>query len=245
MKLYNNIASILSKKNINLMIGNMYDFMAIWKEWYRGSVNDFHYYKTQMANGKAHNCERLTMNMPKKVCEDLSKLLWTENTQINLSNAKATKKLWEILDSKENNFTVNISIFIEKGLALGNGVLVEYKKNDKTIIDYIEGDLIIPYQATNTYINGLITISRFLNESGKEKNYYTHITYHEFDRKVYKKYNELYKSEIENELGNEIDFNSMFPEVKNPYIIETETPHFQVFKPNLANNLDTSSPLRN
>jgi len=244
MELYNNIANVLSKKNINLIVGNMYDFMAIWKEWYRGSVNDFHYYKAQMANGRTVDCERLTMNMPKKVCEDLSKLLWTEKTQINLSNAKATKRLWEVLDNKENNFTVNIPIFIEKCLALGNGVLVEYKNNDKAVIDYIEGDLIIPYQATNSYINGLITISRFSDELGKEKNYYTHITYHEFDGKAYKKYNELYKSAIENELGDEIDFDIMFPEIENPYIIQTETPYFQVFKPNLANNLDTSSPLR-
>ena len=51
MELYNNIASVLSKKNINLIVGDMYDFMAIWEEWYRGSVNDFHYYKAQLADG--------------------------------------------------------------------------------------------------------------------------------------------------------------------------------------------------
>ena len=98
-----------------------------------------------MANGKTCDCERLTMNMPKKLCEDISKLLWTEKTQINLSSAKATKRLWEVLDSKENSFTINIPMFIEKAFAIGNGALVEYKSNEKTIIDYIEGDLIIPY----------------------------------------------------------------------------------------------------
>ena len=92
MELYNNIANALSKKNINLIVGNMYDFMAIWNEWYRGSVNDFHYYKTQLADGSTCPCERLTMNMPKKVCEDMAKLLWTEKTQINLSTQKSTKR---------------------------------------------------------------------------------------------------------------------------------------------------------
>ena len=43
MELYNNIQSVLSKKGINLVVGNIYDLMAIWKQWYRGSVNDFHY----------------------------------------------------------------------------------------------------------------------------------------------------------------------------------------------------------
>ena len=74
MKLYDNIASVLSKKGINLTVGNIYDFQEIWKSWYRGNVNDFHYY-TLRVNGKEEKCERKTMNMPKKVCEDITKLL--------------------------------------------------------------------------------------------------------------------------------------------------------------------------
>lgn len=244
MELYNNIANTLSKKSINLTIGNMYDFMAIWKQWYRGDVNDFHYYKTKMVNGTTCNCERLTMNMAKKTCEDITKLLWTEKTEINLSNKKATKRLWEVLESKENNFTVNFPIFLEKGLALGNGALVEYKKEGKTIIDYIEGDVVIPYKYTNSYINGVITLSRFTEQTTKGKTiYYTHITYHEYDGKEYKRYNELYKSMVDTELGKEMQFETMFPDVENPYIIKTTTPHFQLFKPNLANNLDLSNPM--
>ena len=113
MELYNNIAETLCKKNINLVVGNIYDFQQIWKSWYRGSVNDFHYY-TERVNGKDCKKERLTMNMPKKICEDISKLLWTEKTRIELSNKKATERLWEVLDSKENSFTVNFPIFLEK-----------------------------------------------------------------------------------------------------------------------------------
>lgn len=243
MEFYNNIAKTLSRKNINLVIGDMYDFMAIWEQWYRGSVNDFHYYKAHLADGTTCDCERLTMNMPKKMCEDIAKLLWTEKTQITLSSQKATKQLWDVLDSKENSFTINAPIFLEKSLAVGNGVLVEYKNKDKTIIDYVDGSLAIPYQYTNSYINGIITISRFSDDTSRRKVYYTHITYHEFDGYKYIRYNELYKSFTDNELGKEIDFAYMFPEVQNPYEIETDTPHFQVFKPNLANNLDLASPL--
>ena len=113
MEFYDNIASVLSKKGINLTVGTIYDLMAIWKSWYRGNVNDFHYY-TERINGTDVKCERLTMNMPKKLCEDITKLLWTEKTRIDLSNKNATKRLWEVLDSKENSFTVNLPIFIEK-----------------------------------------------------------------------------------------------------------------------------------
>ncbi len=243
MELYNNIQSVLSKKGINLVVGNIYDLMAIWKQWYRGNVNDFHYYNLRV-NGKDVKCERKTMNMPKKLCEDITKLLWTEKTRIELSNKKATERLWEVLDSKENSFTVNFPNFIEKSLGIGTGALIEYKdKNNKTIIDYVLGDVVIPYKYTNSYINGLITVSRFVEEVRKKKVYYTHITYHEYQKGIYRRLNELYKSSIETELGKEINFEEKFPDIKELEEIQTTTPRFQVIKPNLANNFDIESPM--
>lgn len=243
MELYNNIQETLSKKGVNLTVGTIYDFMAIWKSWYRGNVNDFHYYN-EIIGGKSVECERLTMNMAKKMSEDMSKLCWTEKTRIELSNKKATERLWEVLDSKENSLTVNLPIFLEKMFALGNGATVEYKdENGKTIIDYIDGDVIIPYKFTNSYISGMITISRFAEKKGKNKIYYTHITYHEFTGDKYIKLNELYKSNIETALGKQIDFNSTFPNIKESDVRITNNPHFQTWKPNLANNFDTSSPM--
>lgn len=243
MELYNNIASVLSKKGINLTVGSIYDFQEIWKSWYRGNVNDFHYYKARV-NGKDVECERKTMNMPKKVCEDITKLLWTEKTRIELSNKNATKRLWDVLDSKENSFTVNFPIFLEKALAIGTGVTIEYKNEDgKTIIDYLDGTVVIPYKYTNSYISGLITVSRFIEEIRKKKIYYTHITYHEYEKGVYRRLNELYKSSVETELGKEEDFSAKFPKVKELDEIQTDTPRFQVFKPNMANNFDMESPM--
>lgn len=249
MELYNNISSVLSKKNgINLAVGDIYDYMQIWKEWLAGDVADFHHYKVKLASGTTVNKEILTMNMPKKVCEDMAKLLWTEKTQIQLKRKKDTIKLWSILDNKVNNFTTNFPIFIEQVMALGNGALIEYKDNGVTTIDYVTGDLVIPYKYTNSYVYGLITVSRYSEtedaETNKEKIfYYTHITYHEHENGKYKRKHELYKSENDNELGNEINFNEIYPDIEKEDEIETDVPYFQVLKPNLANNLDMSSPL--
>lgn len=243
MELYNNIASVLSKKGINLVVGSIYDLQQIWKSWYRGNVNDFHYY-TLRVDGKEEKCERKTMNMPKKVCEDIAKLLWTEKSRIELSNKNATKRLWEVLDSKENSFTVNFPIFLEKALAIGTGVLIEYEnENGKTVIDYLDGTVFIPYKYTNGYISGGITVSRSVEEIRKKKIYYTHLTYHEYENGIYRRYNELYKSSIETELGKEDNFIQRFPKVKELEEIPTSTPRFQIFKPNIANNFDTESPM--
>ena len=53
----------------------------------------------------------------------------------------------------------------------------------------------------------------------------------------------MYKSTNEDELGKEIDFNEYYPEIKKEDTIGTDVPYFQILKPNLANNLDMSSPL--
>lgn len=245
MNIYESIQTTLSKRGMNITVGNMYDLMAICKEWYRGDVNDFHHYNVNLANGTTKKCERLTMNMAKKSCEDFSKLLWTEKTKIELDTKENTRKLWKILDSKKNDFTINFPVAVEKAFALGNGATVEYKDNGETVIDYIDGDLIMPYKYTNSYIYGLLTISQFIEKDSDEKDVcYTHLTFHEFDGTEYVKINELYKSGVENELGDLIDFKSKFPKVKDVYKVKTKAPHFQVFGPNIANNYDFSSPLK-
>ena len=217
--------------------------MAIWKSWYRGNVNDFHYFNMKMADGTTKSCERYTMNMPKKVCEDFAKLLWSEKVQIKLDGKKNTERLLKILDNKENNFKVNFPSFLERVFALGTGVTVEYKKDNKTLIDYIDGDVVIPYKYTNSYINGLITVSRFTKGTDSKKKYYTHITYHEFNGSKYTKLNELYVSKDETTLGKELNFKEEFPEVLEYKEFETDNPHFQIWMPVVSNNFDTDSPM--
>lgn len=243
MKFYDNIQKCLNNKNINVAVGSIYDLMALWKQWYRGNVNDFHNRKVKMADGTTANEEVYTMNMAKKVCEDFAKLLWSEKTKIELGSKKNTKKIWEILDSKKNSFSVNLPKFIERVFSIGSGALVEYLDNNEPVIDYIDGDIVLPYKYTNSYIFGMLTVSRSIEEKENKTIYITRLTYHEYDGINYTVYNELYKSEDETELGDELDFGSYYPNVINPYVIQTETPHFQILCPNLANNFDTGSPL--
>lgn len=239
MKLYKSIADKLAEDGINLLVGDIYDFQELWLEWYKGCVESFHKYKMKV-NGINKTFDRKTLNLAKKFCEDMSKLSWTEKTRITLDSDEKTKKLWEILDSKENGFTKNFADFIEKGFALGTGVLVEYQdENKKILIDYIDGTSVIPFKYTNSYINGLITINRFT----EGKKYYTQITIHSFDGEEYVRENQLYVSEKKNDVGEKIDFKSKFPNVKEKETISTQTPRFQVFKPNLVNNVDIQTPM--
>lgn len=217
--------------------------MAIWKQWYRGNVNNFHYYNAKLVDGTSCQMERRTLNMPKKVCEDFSNLLWSKRAEIKLDSKESTEKLWKVLDSKENSFSINFPAFLEKEYALGTMATVVYKKDGNTIIDYIEGDVILPFKYTNTYINGIITVSREVKGVNNNKKYYTLLTYHEYKEGKYYKTNELYVSKDSNNLGKLIPFSEKYNNVVEDEIIETEHPRFQVWTLPIANNFDTNSPM--
>lgn len=239
MNIYQSIAETLNKQGNNLVLGNIYDMVDIWKSWYRGSVNDFHYYNSKLADGTTIQCERKTMNMAKKICEDYSKLLWSERTEISLSSKRNTKRLWECLDNKENNFSYMISDFIEKTFAFGTGCAIEYIKEGKTNIDFIYADKIIPTKWSNNHIGGLIAIDQY--KEGKV--FYTLLTSHDYTDGFYTKSYELYKSKSANDLGKQVSFEEKYPNVQNPYVVEVDTPHFQIYKPNIVNNFDLDSQM--
>lgn len=67
MKIYKDLKTQLNKKGINIIDVDYYDLIQVWKSWYSGNVEDFHYYNVLMADGTTCQCERKTMNMPKKL----------------------------------------------------------------------------------------------------------------------------------------------------------------------------------
>lgn len=246
MKFYKDLKKQLSKKGINIINVDYYNHIEDWQKWYRGDVDYFHHYNVKLADGNTVAKERLTMNMPKKVCQDRTKLVWSETCEIKLDTDEKTDKLWAVLNSKQNNFNVMTPKMIELGFAQGTTAFVEFKDGQgNTIIEYVNNAMdIVPFAYDNTNITGMCILNRFVGEERNKTIYYTHITYHEHKDGNYTKLNELYKSKTPDELGKEIDFNSMFPEVEESVFYEDiERPHFQIFHPNIANNYDFDMPM--
>ncbi len=243
MKLYDSINKALALQGRNTTSTEMYSYISQWAQWYRGNVADFHYYSQKLATGKTRKVERLTLNMAKKVCEDVSQLIWSERAKIELDTPENTGKLWEILDSKQNNLTVNLPALIEKALAYGTGMIVEYKQDGTVLLDFIDADLIIPMSYNNSYISEIATISRSVKLEGKRKVWHSLLTIHSFDGKVYLKEHQLYRSNDAQSLGELVDLESLYPDLEPKIEYDTDTPHFQVYRPNIVNNLDPNSPM--
>lgn len=254
MSIYNDLGKQLKGKGINIINTDYYELIDVWKSWFAGNVDDFHYYTVQYADGTKGQLEKKTMSMAKKSAEDMMKLNWSNKCDIKLANDEKTKRLWSVLDSKQNNFTIMFPQMLEMAFALGTTAMTEYKDTlGRTRIEFIKDpDLIIPYAYDNFNITGFIALDQWTEVEKKKKTYYTHLTYHEFKTEknkndeyvqIYRKYNELYKSKDPNQLGDEIDFSVKFPDVEQLVEYEIDTPHFQIIKPPIANNLDINTPM--
>jgi len=254
MTIYEDLKTQLNKKGVNLINVDYYELIDVWKSWYKGVVDDFHFYNVKIADGSEVQCEKKTMSMAKKASEDMMKLNWSNKCDIKLGTDEKTKRLWDILDSKQNNFTIMFPQMLEIAFALGTTVMVEYKDIlGRTRIEYInDPSSIIPYAYDNFNITGFVEFNQWQEEERNKIVYYTHLIYHEFKAEknengemiqVYRKLNELYKSKDPNQLGKEIDFNSMFPDVEEMVEYITDTPHFQIIKPPIVNNVDISTPM--
>ena len=254
MTIYEDLKNQLNKKGVNLIDVDYYQLIEVWKSWYKGVVDDFHFYNVKIADGTTAQMEKKTMSMAKKGAEDMMKLNWSNKCDIKLGSEEKTKKLWSVLDSKQNNFTIMFPQMLEIAFALGTTGMTEYKDElGRTRIEYLNNPSnIIPYAYDNFNITGLVVFDQWQETEKNKPVYYTHLTYHEFKAEkneqdemvqIYRKYNELYKSKDQNQLGKEIPFEDKFPNVEELVEYETDTPHFQIIKPPIVNNVDISTPM--
>ena len=180
------ILSVISKRGQNPVQGNIYNMMAIWLSWFRSNVNDFHFYNLKLADSSIKRCERMTLNMGKRVPEDWTKLLYNKNVNVVLDSfeeeksnedkefyLKLNKDYNDILEN--NNFEVEYSNILEKAFALGTSAMVEFSNNDEILIDFIIGDMLIISSYRNQQVSGLVTV----NVMQHNDETITHLTFHD------------------------------------------------------------------
>ena len=234
------IMQVIGYRGRNPVQGNMYNRMSDWLSWYRGNVNDFHDYKVKTLNGTTSNKKRLSLQMAKKVCEDWATLLWNEEVTMTIKkNETLNNRIQEVLE--ENDFRLEFSLLLEKVFALGTGVLIEYTNNGEVKLDYITGDMTIVTNYRNQKIFGICTVNTFTR--GEEN--FTQLTYHDYENGIYKIDQEVYASKDKAKLGRAVSLDYAFPNTKVQESIQfrTKTPHFQVIRPNIANNFELENPL--
>ena len=175
---------------------------------------------------------RKSLGLAKTVSEDWANLLLNEKFQIGVDKASAKKKIDAVLVA--NEFAKRGNQLVELAFALGTGAFVEYLDGDDVKIDYIRAGMIYPI----SWDNGRVLECAFASEraTGKQKKVYLNI--HRLEAGKYVIENHMFDRNgsvlTETDLPDEV-----LPEVRTGSAI----PRFQIFSPNIANNIDPDSPL--
>lgn len=238
------LTTLFRKKGFNPVYGTIYDQQQKWLSWYRGEVNDFHFYDIKTVNGLKVGKRKMSLNMAKKVSEDWQSLLFNERVKLSVNDERGQDTLDRIL--ADNDFIEEMSNFIELTFVYGTGVIVEYLENSTVKLDFIYGDNVIPLSHRNKHISEIATVQEFQQDG----HFFTHVSFHLIDDGVYRVEHELYKSKQRTYLGNQVGLNVVFNEHELSHLVdgffieyETQTPFFQVFKPAIVNNYEPNSPM--
>ncbi len=134
--------------------------LARWDEIYRGG-GEWRYTRRGGLNGGMRKVAAL--NAAKAVCAELSRLCFTEGTQL-VSKDKETEEFVEKV-LKDNGFADRFPDFLEKVFALGGGAVKVYWDGEVKV-DLITADCFVPTRWDSRGISGAAFGSR-LSQNGK------------------------------------------------------------------------------
>ena len=179
-----------------------------------------------------------TMNMPKMAAQELATLIFNERCEINISDTGYHDFIHDVF--KDNGFNGNFQQYLEFMFAQGGMVVKPYVADNKIKLAYVTADCFLPISWDNTRISEGVFVSE-INKQGKK---YTHLEWHIFDGNQYVIKNELYESTHGQDLGTKVSLDTLYPNLaKEVPLNNVKRPLFAYFKPNLANNVDSTVPL--
>ena len=239
-----NIQRKLKELGFNSVPQSFYDMIRVWKSWYDGKVKDFHKYSVY--NGIEYiDCDRYSVGMGKKVCEDWANLLMNEKVTITLEGKEEQKFVDSVL--KRNNFEVKGNEQQERKAWSGTTAIVPYvegmvvdaesgavKSGGEIKLNYCAALSIFPLN----WENGIITECAFCTEWRESGKSYTYMQIHRMENGVYIIENRAFDG------AKEIPISTV-PGYKNtPEIINTgsERPQFVIDRLNIANP-DEDNPM--
>lgn len=198
--------------------------IILWDGWYKGFVKQFHEYTVFNGVNRVTK-RRRSLKMAKRVCEDWANLLLNERVSITAENPACDEALQAVL--KDNKFLRQVNKLVEISFALGTGAMVESRRDNKTVIDFVRAEYIYPLAMEN----GEITECAFGRKIVRGKNEYYYIQAHLKSDAGYEIHNALFDDK-----GGMMELSGVEEVVYSPVV------QFQIISPNKINARRHDSP---
>jgi len=214
------------------------EYISKWKTLYKCESRESEF---KNVNGNTRKRKMKSIRASKLICSELASLLYSEKVDVSIKDNNAyTEYVRKVL--KENNYQSQKLELLEYMFALGGSVEKVYRRDEKTIINYIVADSFIPTQWDNNSISGGL----FVTQSKKSGFIYSLIERHEYSNKTITIETKLFKSSKDSPdmEGIEVSLATLYPDLLPVVVIENiNKPLFSYSKPAIANNIDFDTPL--
>ena len=223
-----NIESVISEITGKEVVA-LNDYTELWLQYYKGNVENFHNY--EVYNGvKNLKCERKTLNMPKKICEDWANLLLNEKTDVVYGDGTQQENLHKLLEMVK--FWTKGNEGVEKTFALGTGAFVETADDKgKARLQFVDRRKIYPI----TLDQDEIVECAFVNSKSSQTIIQLHLLDGNGNYAIRTLEFKKQQKNTSDDLGELV--------YDDTYFTDSNIKWFQIVKPNIANNLDLSSPM--
>lgn len=179
-----------------------------------------------------------SLELPAAIANEFVRLTMAEFNS-NITGGARASYIKNIYDAVIKELPNNL----EHGNAKGGLILKPYVKNKNIFVEFIQQGYFFPIEYGDT---GRITGAVFVSQKIKGEDIYTRLEYHKLQGTNYFIINKAFKSKDIDDLGDEILL-AQVDEWKNiqekTKIENIEKPLFAYYKPPMANNIDTKSPL--
>lgn len=221
-------------------------------EEYKGNYPQVEYLNSM---GESKKRKYMTVNMIKLSSELLSGLVFNEECEVVVSDAKEEEEKTNTYESandfiqhvfEHNDFKKNLARYLDPMFATGGLTVRPY-------VDQASGEMEFSWALANAFYplrsnsngisEGVMKAVTMKMEKGKEV-FYTLLEFHEWQGEIYVITNELYKSDNKGEVGKRIPLGELHPDLEETVEIHKLTrPNFNYVKPFGFNNISPHSPL--
>lgn len=247
------IFAYLKKLGLTTVDSAFYYNINLWQSWYKGYVANVHSYKVYNGKNSIHR-RRLSLQMAKKVCEDIADFLFNEKVSVTISEGEneSTATSDYVQDVLSNNkFWVKCNEFQERKAATGtsayvcqiiNGSIMEDGSilGGEVEINYVSAENIFPL----SWNNGSVKECAFVFPKTIFNKQYAVIQIHQIHQRVYVITNHVVEctngSSKEIEPEDWLKFKE-FATLAREINTGSNKPQFVIDRLNIANNVSDCS----
>ncbi|HET4958727.1 TPA: phage portal protein [Streptococcus pneumoniae] len=268
MSLFQKVKDFFSRGRYYMQTSNLNSILehpkiAVTQEEYDRIKRNLVYYQSKWDDVQYKNTDGDIKSRPmnhlpiaRTASKKIASLVYNEQATITTKNEILQKFLDDMLTN--DRFNKNFERYLESCLALGGLAMRPYIDGDKVRVAFIQAPVFFPLESNTQDVSSAAILTKTIKSEGRKNVYYTLVEFHEWvtadgqetgstnDKKYYRITNELYRSDVNDVLGQRVNLNELdkYKNLEPVTVFENlSRPLFTYLKTPGMNNKDINSPL--